>query len=121
MAVVRAVEGRTVEHPLRFLVLDEPTVFLPAKEVGMLFSLMRRVAAEGAGVLFVTHDMGEVLEITDRVTVLRDGRLQGTLETQQASEQKLVELILGRTWAHAHALQDRLDRRDQPASSRSSV
>lgn len=114
VAVVRAVEARTEEHPLRLLVLDEPTVFLPAKEVGMLFSLMRRVAAEGAAVLFVTHDMGEVLEITDRVTVLRDGKQQGTLETKEASEQELVELILGREWARAHALQDRLDRRDRP-------
>lgn len=111
VAVVRAVGRREGEHPLRLLILDEPTVFLPAKEVGMLFSLMRRVAADGAGVLFVTHDMGEVLEVTDRVTVLRDGRLQGTRETGSTSERELIELILGHTWAHAHALQDRQDLR----------
>ncbi len=113
VAVVRAVEGRQ-EHLLRLLVLDEPTVFLPAKEVGMLFSLMRRVAAEGAGVLFVTHDMGEVLTITDRVTVLRDGHPQGTLDTNQTTERELVELILGHQWAHDHALSDRQDGRAEP-------
>lgn len=101
VAVVRAVAGRKQSDPLRLLVLDEPTVFLPAKEVGMLFDLMRRVAAEGAGVLFVTHDMGEVLSITDRVTVLRDGRLQGTLETKRTGERQLVELILGHEWSPA--------------------
>lgn len=111
VAVVRAVGRRGSEHALRLLILDEPTVFLPAKEVGMLFALMRQVAAEGAGVLFVTHDMGEVLAITDRVTVLRDGRLQGTVDTGSTTEHQLVELILGHTWANTHALEDRPDRR----------
>ena len=75
----------------------------------MLFDLMRRVAAEGAGVLFVTHDMGEVLSITDRVTVLRDGRLQGTLETKRTGERQLVELILGHEWSPAEAAAHRTD------------
>jgi len=109
VAVVRAVSGRKLDDPLRLLVLDEPTVFLPAKEVGMLFDLMRRVAGEGAGVLFVTHDMGEVLTITDRVTVLRDGRLQGTLDTARADERTLVELILGHAWSPAEAAAHRQD------------
>lgn len=98
VAVVRAVTRRSDDDSLKLLVLDEPTVFLSAREVGQLFDLMTRIAAAGAGVLFVTHDMAEVLKITDRVTVLRDGRLQGTRQTKTVTEQSLVELILGRTW-----------------------
>lgn len=101
VAVVRAVTRRSGIDQIRLLVLDEPTVFLPAREVGRLFELMTRVAASGAGVLFVTHDMGEVLQITNKVTVLRDGRLQATRDTAATTERDLVELILGRNWSRA--------------------
>lgn len=103
IAVVRAVTSRGDHNEIRLLVLDEPTVFLPAREVGRLFQLMTRIASNGAGVLFVTHDMGEVLNITNRVTVLRDGRLQGTRETAKTSESDLVGLILGRDWSRSTA------------------
>ena len=54
--------------------LDEPTPFLPAHDVEALFRLIREIVADGASVIFVSHDIDEVLEITDRATVLRDGR-----------------------------------------------
>ncbi len=57
------------------LVLDEPTVFLPEEEVDRLFDLIRTVVAEGAAVLFISHDLAAVRAITDRVVVLRDGRV----------------------------------------------
>ena len=60
------------------LILDEPTPFLPKQDVQQLFRLMRRVVATGASAIFVSHDVDEVMDITDRATVLRDGRVAGT-------------------------------------------
>jgi ribose transport system ATP-binding protein len=101
LAIVRAIEGlrRSVgtEHITKgVLVLDEPTVFLPRTGVAELFKLVREIAANGASVLFVSHDLDEVREITDRVTVLRDGRVVGTVNTRETNEEQLVEMIIGR-------------------------
>ena len=102
LALVRAAEEMraVTERPdsgfYGLLVLDEPTVFLPRDGVDRLFGLIRDIVGEQASVLFVSHDLDEVREVTDRVTVLRNGRVQGTLMTDQASVNDLVELIIGR-------------------------
>jgi len=76
LAIVRALEGLRAEagdeQRPTLLVLDEPTVFLPQHEVALLFDFVRGIAARGSSVLFVSHDLDEVREITDRVTVLRE-------------------------------------------------
>ena len=81
------------------LVLDEPTPFLPKADVDQLFRLVRRVVARGASVVFVSHDVDEVMEITDRATVLRDGRVAAALETRSATKSDLIEAIVGRRLA----------------------
>ncbi len=97
LAIVRAAEDVREEHEgPGMLVLDEPTVFLPRAEVEHLFDLVRGIAADGGSVLFVSHDLDEVREITDRITVLRDGRVAGTVTTAETSEDRLVDLIIGR-------------------------
>jgi ribose transport system ATP-binding protein len=100
LAIVRAAEDlrryRTrsgYKHSV--LVLDEPTVFLPEEEVDRLFALIRTVVSEGAAVLFISHDLGAVRAITDRVVVLRDGRVVGEKVTADIHEQELVDLIVG--------------------------
>jgi len=101
LAIVRAAEDlrryRTrsgYKHSV--LVLDEPTVFLPAEEVDHLFDLIRTVVAEGAAVLFISHDLAAVRSITDRVVVLRDGRVVANLLPGEiADEVALVDLIVG--------------------------
>jgi ribose transport system ATP-binding protein len=102
LAIVRAAEDlrryRTrsgYKHSV--LVLDEPTVFLPEEEVDRLFDLIRTVVAEGAAVLFISHDLAAVRAITDRVVVLRDGRIVGEEITADIHEEKLVDLIVGAT------------------------
>ena len=83
LAIVRAAEdlrryrARSSGYRHSVLVLDEPTVFLPEEEVDRLFDLIRTVVAEGAAVLFISHDLTAVRAITDRVVVLRDGRVVG--------------------------------------------
>lgn len=101
LAIVRAVhEMRTLRGGARtgpgMLILDEPTVFLPETGRRQLFSLMREIAGGGAAVLFVSHDLDEVREITDRATIFRDGRLRATVETASVTDTELVELIIGR-------------------------
>ncbi len=103
VAIVRAVEeireSRAASGRPGVLVLDEPTPFLPRDSVGRLFALIRRIVADGSGVVFISHDIDEVTEITDRVTVLRDGAVAGTRVTRQATHGEIVELIVGRRLA----------------------
>lgn len=98
IAIVRAVEGLPDDGDggrRGLLVLDEPTVFLPRDEIETLFGLIRMVRDSLGSVLFVSHDLEEVREITDRVTVLRDGRTVGTRVTGETPPAKLVEMIIG--------------------------
>lgn len=100
LAIVRALEEiRSVGRGHGLLVLDEPTVFLPREGVDRLFALVREAAAHGASILFVSHDLDEVREITDRVTVVRDGVVVGTVETEKTSKARFVEMIIGRQLA----------------------
>lgn len=77
------------------LILDEPTASLPVTEVKLLFESLRRLAAGGQSILYVSHRLDEVLDLCDRVTVLRDGRRVDTRETTDLDEAGLIELILG--------------------------
>jgi ribose transport system ATP-binding protein len=100
LAIVRAVEElRADDHAHPLLVLDEPTAFLPRQGIEQLFALVRGLVERGASVLFVTHDLDEVMELCHRVTVLRDGRLAGTAVVSETSADALVELIVGRRLA----------------------
>jgi ribose transport system ATP-binding protein len=78
------------------LILDEPTPFLSRTDVDRLFDLVRAFAARGTSVIFVSHDVDEVLELTDRATVLRDGRIAASLVTKQASKTDFIAAIVGR-------------------------
>jgi len=103
LAIVRAVDEFRHEeaelHAKGVLVLDEPTVFLPKNRTERLFALVRQIAEAGASVIFVSHDLDEVRQVTDRITVLRDGRVVGTAVTSETDEQALVEMIIGRRLA----------------------
>ena len=97
LAIVRAFDQlQRTRAPAPLLILDEPTPFLPASDVDRLFTLIRSIVAEGASVVFVSHDIDEVRAITDRVTVLRDGAVAGTLATACVSKDDIVRLIVGR-------------------------
>ena len=100
LAIVRAMYDLRVEAEQRghggLLVLDEPTPFLPRHDVQTLFSLMREVTRRGASVIFVSHDVDEVMDITDRATILRDGRVVATLDIRNTQKMGLIEGIVGR-------------------------
>jgi ribose transport system ATP-binding protein len=79
-----------------FLVLDEPTASLPADEVERLFAALRRLRAQGVGMIYVSHRLDEIFRIADRVVVLRDGELVGETAIAETSPEDLVRLIVGR-------------------------
>ncbi len=99
VAIARALSGW--RQPDNVLVLDEPTVALPATEVQRLFGVVRRVAREGAGILFISHRLDEVLDLANRIIVLRDGRLVADAESAAVDHDELVRLITGRQLAEA--------------------
>ena len=114
----RAVPGRSGRLPLpgrppafevakalvtdpKVLLLDEPTTALGPDEVEALHRTVAACRVRGVGVVYVSHRLPEVLEIADRITVLRDGRNQGTFDAKATTEAELVELIVGRPFEAA--------------------
>jgi ribose transport system ATP-binding protein len=96
VGVARALDGAGEDGRFPLLVLDEATAALPGPEVERLFGALRRVAAAGTAVLFISHYLDEVLAIADRVTVLRDGRRVATEATDALTHESLANLMLGR-------------------------
>jgi ABC-type uncharacterized transport system ATPase subunit len=80
----------------RLLILDEPTAVLTSHEKDQLFTVLRGLRDQGRSIVIVTHKLQEILELADRVTVMRDGRVVGTVTTQQTTEQELARLMVGR-------------------------
>jgi ribose transport system ATP-binding protein len=93
VAITRALDGW--DHSRNVLVLDEPTASLHGEEVGKLFTAVRRVADRGAGVIFISHRLDEVIELADRVIALRDGKLIADVGRGEYDHDDLVRLIAG--------------------------
>jgi len=87
---------KTLYRDARILVLDEPTAVLTAQETAELFDVLRALRADGVAIVFISHKLNEVLEIADRVTVLRRGKKIDTVPTAGATEQSLARLMVGR-------------------------
>ena len=83
-------------RPARLVILDEPTASLTEPEVKRLFSHLRRLRAEGVTVLYVSHRLDEILDLTDRIVVLRDGALVATHQTGEVDAGRLVHDMVGR-------------------------
>ena len=77
------------------LILDEPTAVLTPQETDKLFQIMRNMKSDGKSLIIITHKLHEVLEISDRVTILRKGEYVDTVETKDATEQSLTEMMMG--------------------------
>ena len=79
----------------KILVMDEPTSSLTESEVGVLFQIMRRLRQQGVGIIYISHRMAELFEITDRITVIRDGRFIGTCVTSETDADSLIAMMVG--------------------------
>jgi len=78
------------------IAMDEPTSALTKQETEVLFGVMHSLKAQGVSLIFISHRLGEVLEIADRVTVLRDGQLIGTVPIAELDEDRVVQMMVGR-------------------------
>src|SRR6202007_1360929 len=87
---------RALYRNARILVLDEPTAVLTAQEITALMTVLRRLKENGTAIIFISHKLGEVLEIADRITVLRRGKSMGTVAREGATEQSLARMVVGR-------------------------
>ena len=93
--------GRALDTQAKVLVLDEPTASLPMADVQRMFSLLRQLKSQGVAMIYVSHRLDEIMDISDRAAVMRDGKLVGTRTTAQTTDTELVELIVGRKFAGA--------------------
>ena len=76
------------------LILDEPTAVLTPQEITKLFDILRNMKQEGCSIIIITHKMNEVMEISDRVTVLRKGETIGTVKTSETDPRQLTEMMV---------------------------
>ncbi|AUG98996.1 sugar ABC transporter ATP-binding protein [Prodigiosinella confusarubida] len=90
--------ARAIDLSAKVLILDEPTASLDAKEVDMLLEILRKLRSQGVGMIFVTHFLDQVYRISDRITVLRNGKLVGTRLTDELPRIELVQMMLGHTF-----------------------
>ena len=88
--------ARALHANSRILVLDEPTTALSSRESERLFTLVRKLRQEGIALIYISHRMAEVYELSDRVSVLRDGSYVGTLNREEISAEALVKMMVGR-------------------------
>jgi len=80
----------------RTLIMDEPTAVLTPQEIEKLFAIIRNMKAQGCAIIIITHKLGEVMEISDRITVLRRGEAIATVETKRTEIPALIEMMVGR-------------------------
>nr|WP_189178684.1 sugar ABC transporter ATP-binding protein [Microbispora rosea] len=99
--------ARAVDIDAKVLILDEPTSSLDAGEVAQLFRVMRRLKEQGIAILFVSHFLDQIYEISDRMTILRNGKLVGEYLTSELSQVELVGKMIGRELADLEKLEAR--------------
>ena len=86
---------KVLYYGAKVIILDEPTAVLTVQETAKLFDVLRRMKAEGHAIIIITHKLNEVLEISDRVSILRKGEYITTVDTAQTDEQQLTEFMVG--------------------------
>lgn len=93
----------------KLLVLDEPTAVLTEKEAEILLKTMKRLSQEGIAIIFITHRLEEIMNISDRVIVLRDGVMMNELETSKTDVNEITELMIGRKISHESSKKEKTE------------
>ena len=88
--------AKAISYNAKVIIMDEPTSALTKKEIVQLFSIMRQLKADGKSLIYISHKLDEIFEISDKITVFRDGRLIGTDNTDRFDVQSLIKMMVGR-------------------------
>lgn len=88
--------ARAISNDAKIMIMDEPTAPLAASEVELLFSIIEKLKKKGITIIYISHRMDEVFQITERISVLRDGEYVKTIDTADTNRQELVNLMVGR-------------------------
>lgn len=88
--------AKAISIDTKLLIMDEPTSSLAEREVEDLFKVVRNLKEKGLGIIFISHRLNEVMELADRITVMRDGRKVETIKKNDTSQEELVRLMIGR-------------------------
>lgn len=91
--------ARALSQQASLIIMDEPTATLTSIEIESLFKLIRRLQSKGKTIVFISHKLDEVFEISERITVLRDGKIVGTPKTTETSRDEIIKMMVGRTLA----------------------
>jgi ribose transport system ATP-binding protein len=97
--------AKVVHKKAKLIVFDEPTALLANEEVELLFKLLRRLKESGCGIIYISHRIEEIFELANRVTVLKDGALAGTLNIGDINKDRLVEMMVGRNVDNMYSIQ----------------
>jgi len=92
--------AKAVSYEAKIIVLDEPTSSLTDNEVRMLFDIIRVLRSHGVGIIYISHKMDEIFEVSDEVTVLRDGQYIGTEAIENLDMERIVNMMVGRDLGH---------------------
>ena len=87
----------------KVLIMDEPTAALNSAEIAELFRIIRQLKAEGVGIVYISHKMDELSEVSDRVTVMRDGEYVGTVPTATTTTDTIISMMVGRSLTETKA------------------
>ncbi|MDR1956032.1 MAG: sugar ABC transporter ATP-binding protein [Treponema sp.] len=88
--------AKAVSHNAKLIIMDEPTSALAEKEIKQLFIIMRKLKSQGKSVIFISHKLDEIYEITDRITIYRDGTYIGSENTRDITVDRLITMMVGR-------------------------
>ena len=89
--------AKALRENIKILILDEPTAVLGVNEAKKLFKLLHKLKAEGVSIIYISHHLDELLEISDRVTILKDGETIGVVKTSTVNKSDLIQLMVGRS------------------------
>ena len=104
--------AKAISKNSKIIVMDEPTAQLTVSEVESLYSIIRELKKRKTTIIYISHRMEEIFEITDRVTVMRDGEYVDTMKTKETNRQDLINLMVGRELSEKYPARDRKDEND---------
>lgn len=88
--------AKAISYNAKLIIMDEPTSALTDREVKQLFKIMRKLKKDGKSIIYISHKLDEIYEVTDKVTVFRDGQYIGTEDTDKLSTEKMINMMVGR-------------------------